>query len=502
MKTLSVLALVALVASCHFDKLFTGGGETPFSHEPPAGVAFGTGPGNARAGQPLSPVLVTVVDAAGTRVAGADTLITIELGANPTGAGLTGTLNAHAANGVARFADLRIDKAGTGYTLIATVAGLTPDTSAPFDVTPEPATSSVTVTTTTTGPSPDTDGYTATLDAGPSQTINPTGSVTFTALASGSHTVVLTDVASNCTVTGGNSKTVTVAEGGTQTAAFAISCPTPQPTTGDLTVTTTTGGAGSDPNGYTLIVDGAPQPIAMNDIRTITGLPAGNRTVGLGDVATNCVVSGQNPRTVNVPAGGAIRTDFAITCTAPANLPPTAAFGPPSCNFLDCSFTSTSSDPDGSIVSYSWNFGDGTTGSGANPSHTYSTAGTRTVTLTVTDNDGAQDNVSHSVTVQSAPPPNQPPIVTAGSHQDEITGIAVSLQGASFSDPDHNGPWTVTIDWNDGNVSQFPMTSEGTINATHTYVVLLPKVFTVTVTVQDPQGARGSASKTISVALL
>src|SRR6266550_1125786 len=69
MKTLSVLALVALVASCHFDKLFSGGGETPFSHDPPAGVAFGPGPGPARAGQPLSPILVTVVDAAGTRVA-------------------------------------------------------------------------------------------------------------------------------------------------------------------------------------------------------------------------------------------------------------------------------------------------------------------------------------------------------------------------------------------------------------------------------------------------
>ncbi len=239
MKTLSVLALMALIASCHFDKLFSGG-ETPLSHDPPAGLAFARSPGNARAGQQLSQVRVAVVDSRGTPVAGADSLITVALGANPGSATLTGTSQARAANGVATFSDLRINMPGTGYTLTATVAGLTPDTSAAFDVMPEPMTSSVAVTSNTTGPSPDTDGYTATLDGGPSQPIASSGSVTFSALASGDHTVVLTDVASNCTVTGGNSKTVTVAEGGTQTAAFAISCPTHQPTTGDLTVTTTT----------------------------------------------------------------------------------------------------------------------------------------------------------------------------------------------------------------------------------------------------------------------
>src|SRR5260221_12000768 len=73
MKNLCVLALVALIASCHFDKLFTGGGGTPFSHDPPPGLLFGAGPGNAQAGQPLNPVAVTVVDAAGTPPAGAHT---------------------------------------------------------------------------------------------------------------------------------------------------------------------------------------------------------------------------------------------------------------------------------------------------------------------------------------------------------------------------------------------------------------------------------------------
>jgi len=50
---------------------------------------------------------------------------------------------------------------------------------------------------------------------------------------------------------------------------------------------------------------------------------------------------------------------------------------------------SGSSDPDGSIVSYVWDFGDGTTGSGETTTHDYTAAGTYTVTLTVMDDDGA-----------------------------------------------------------------------------------------------------------------
>jgi len=407
MKTFCVLALVALSASCHFDKLFTGGGETPFSHDPPAGLLFGAGPGNAQAGQPLNPVVVTVVDSAGTRVAGADTLITIALGAGTSGARLSGTVTKRAVNGAVTFADLSIDTPGTGYTLTATVAGLKPDTSAAFDVM------------------------------------------------------------------------------------------APPPTTGGLTVTTTTGGTGSDPNGYTVAVDGASQPIAINDTRTFTGLSAGNHSVGLSDVASNCVVSGQNPRTVAVSAGNTAQTNFSVTCTAPANQPPTAAFTP-SCTFLDCSFTSTSSDPDGTIVSYMWNFGDGSAPATAqNPSHSYAAGGTYSVTLTVTDNQGAQGNVTLSVTVQ----PDRQPIVIAGPNQNALTGVLVALQGASFTDPDHDGPWTVTVNWGDGASSQFTMPSEGSISASHTYVVALLTDFHVTVTVVDAHGASGSAAKTITVAL-
>jgi len=59
-------------------------------------------------------------------------------------------------------------------------------------------------------------------------------------------------------------------------------------------------------------------------------------------------------------------------------------------------------DPDGSIVSYSWNFGDGGTASGVAPTHAYPTIGTYTVTLTVTDNLGAQGSASTSVVITSS----------------------------------------------------------------------------------------------------
>ncbi len=75
-----------------------------------------------------------------------------------------------------------------------------------------------------------------------------------------------------------------------------------------------------------------------------------------------------------------------------ANQSPVAAFTSSTTTALIINVNAYSSyDPDGMIVSYSWNFGDETTGSGVTTSHTYATAGTYTVTLTVEDNLGATD---------------------------------------------------------------------------------------------------------------
>ncbi|AGN02890.1 hypothetical protein L593_14780 [Salinarchaeum sp. Harcht-Bsk1] len=81
----------------------------------------------------------------------------------------------------------------------------------------------------------------------------------------------------------------------------------------------------------------------------------------------------------------------------PANTGPSADFTW-SCTGSSCSFDgSSSNDPDGSIVSYDWNFGDSSTGTGSSTSHSYSPPGTYNVSLTVTDDDGATDTVNKTI---------------------------------------------------------------------------------------------------------
>jgi PKD repeat protein len=89
---------------------------------------------------------------------------------------------------------------------------------------------------------------------------------------------------------------------------------------------------------------------------------------------------------------GETDVDVTTATVGIGNLPPQADAGDSVSGKVrrDITFDGAgSSDPDGNIVSYAWEFGDGNTGNGPNPTHRYADAGKYLVTLTVTDNDGA-----------------------------------------------------------------------------------------------------------------
>src|SRR6266516_1915231 len=204
---------------------------------------------------------------------------------------------------------------------VSLIAGLVAATTFSVSCTAPPTTGSLSVTTATSGASGDVDpdGYSVTLDGTTSRAIGDNATTTFSELAPGSHTVVVSGVAANCTVSGGTSRTVSVTAGTTVSTSYAVSCAPTGGGTGSLTVTTATSGASGDldPDGYTVSVDGgaASQPIPDNGSVTFTG-PAGDHTVALSGVAANCSVGGANPRTVTVPSGGTTTTTFSVSCAA------------------------------------------------------------------------------------------------------------------------------------------------------------------------------------------
>jgi hypothetical protein len=188
--------------------------------------------------------------------------------------------------------------------LIGLLGGCGEDPTAPLMGTIE-------ITTITQGEPTDPDGYAVTLDGGARQPIGSNGAVTIAGVTAGGHTVGLTGIAPNCTAPGPNPQTVVVGAGVAR-ARFEITCRAP---VGMIVITTATGGPRPDPDGYTASVDGGPgHSIAPNSSFTVSNLAAGDHTVQLSGLASNCTVAGGNPRAVRVRSGASVTIEFVVSC--------------------------------------------------------------------------------------------------------------------------------------------------------------------------------------------
>ncbi len=150
---------------------------------------------------------------------------------------------------------------------------------------------------------------------------------------------------------------------------------------------------------------------------------------------------------------------------------------------------SASFDTDGVIVSWDWDFGDSTTGSGETTSHTYAAEGVYTVTLTVTDDFGNTGTTSTTATITATA--LLPPIADVGGPYNGIINDPVAFNGTASTDPDGT---IVRYDWDfgDGTV----LTDAGP-TPTHTYTTV--GIYNVTLTVTDDDGLSDSDGTTATI---
>jgi len=188
-----------------------------------------------------------------------------------------------------------------------------------------------------------------------------------------------------------------------------------------------------------------------------------------GDGSPIDTVSGANPSYTYAAADtytvtltvtdddGLTGTDTTTASIDQANAPPTAEAGEPYAGFVNQPVIfdgSASSDGDGDIVQYDWDFGDGNTGTGLYTSHTYVTTGVYEVRLTVTDDGGDTDESTTRVIVGSDA--ILPPRVFTNGPYNGVAGVPLTLDGSRSSDPDG----TINLyDWafGDGNSGTGPM---------------------------------------------
>ena len=184
-----------------------------------------------------------------------------------------------------------------------------------------------------------------------------------------------------------------------------------------------------------------------------------------------------------------------VFLTGCRNLSPVASFtySPSSGHSpLTVSFdASASHDPDGTIVTYQWAFGDGSTGTDATTSHTYTTPSNHTysITLTVTDDSGSQATANHVVSV-TPPPPNSPPVASfTRTPSSGEAPLSVSFNASGSYDSDG---FIASYTWSFGDGG-----SGSGVTASHTYSSA--GTYAAQLTVTDDDGATDTTTIQVEV---
>jgi serine protease len=187
---------------------------------------------------------------------------------------------------------------------------------------------------------------------------------------------------------------------------------------------------------------------------------------------------------------GIVDAAAALSYTLEPNTPPVATITTPVSGTEDIAVTfdgSGSFDPDGDSLTYSWNFGDGSSGAGVAPQHTYTAGGDYTLTLTV--NDGKVDSSPASTSVHITEV-NDPPVADAGSDQAAEVGAAVSFDASGSYDID-DGIAGYSWDFGDNGATGTGVAPSHTYTAAGTY--------SVTLTVTDYAGSTATDTAIVTV---
>ena len=168
-----------------------------------------------------------------------------------------------------------------------------------------------------------------------------------------------------------------------------------------------------------------PAGLAVRAAGTHTG--GGRVTTLIADANASIPLGGFGGLVATAPNASSTTASFTLIL-APAvavpNLPPVAVISS-TCTALHCDFSGVnSSDADGMVNSFEWNFGDGTSASGRNVAHDFLQGGTYTVTLTVVDDDLAPGSVSNAVVV--APPPPMDVIIYVGQSMANVNAVNIA----------------------------------------------------------------------------